>query len=130
MNEYYTLFLVGVFSDLGLNYLSRLEYSPEEITSLREYFDYEGIISAAVKAGITTLICGRVSNMIAPDSLFYKAVSGYSVGYVADWIIYKCNVFGEKLNEYYESAGVGFWGGAAIAFAVVSTEFIKSTNVN
>ena len=123
MKEYIAIFFVGFFSDLVLNYLSRQNDLPDEITSLRDYFEEEGAFSAAVKAGLTTLFCGRIAILISPaHTLFYKALSGFGVGYVADWVIYRCNTFGKRLEEYYETAGVGFWGGAAIAFAVFLSE--------
>ena len=129
MKSYIALFLVGFLSDFVLNYLSRQEYSPVGITSLLEYFEDEGDLLAAVKAGLTTLICGRISDIISPPGLYNKILTAFLVGYVADWVIYKCNTFGEKLNKYYQTLGAGVWGGAAIAFAVLATLFINELKI-
>jgi hypothetical protein len=40
-------------------------------------------------------------------------------GYVADVIIYKYHIFGNKLDSFYEIAGAGFWGAMALIFSIV-----------
>jgi hypothetical protein len=130
-------FLIGFVSDIGLNYLSRQTYSPEPVKALEVYFKrksagaepFSTLISAA-NAGLTIVVC-LVIVMFLSKILFgfyfplkFKQILPYIpltflVGYFADVLIYKTQLFGPSLNPYYEATGAGLWGALAFIFSVL-----------
>jgi len=121
-------FLIGFFSDIALN-LTNL------VPSLKPYFKNKTIIGSAIYAGLTILVAllitMAVSKMTFGFSIplqmnqFYKFIILTSIiGYLADWYIYKAKVFGQDLDQYYKSLGIGFWGSAAFVFSVFLSYFL------
>lgn len=139
---WFSTYVVGAAADVLLNDISRLSPSTSAIiAALRPYFDNKSVFFAANLAGVTTLACVLVSsyvanafllNMagdtaallsIAPSALMgdsasvvAHAVSAFVVGYAADIAIEKSNIM-PTLKQYYDAAGSGFWGAAAILLA-------------
>ena len=123
-------FIISAFSDICLNFLSRLEISPDSVRALKPYFNKQSILLSAMYAGltvlivliITMLISKLVFNFFYPTSLKQLGLFlllAAPLGYIADVVIYKFQVFGNSLNEYYKKAGVGFWGSAAFVFSII-----------
>ena len=131
-------FFIGFVSDIGLNYLSRQSYSPESIKALEFYFKRKTIktepartIISAINAGLTVLICLMVIMVISkllfgfafPTSLkqlYPNLPLTFLLGYLADVLIYKMELFGDTLNPYYKaSGGAGLWGALSIIFSVL-----------
>ena len=131
-------FFIGFISDLGLNYLSRQAYAPTSIKALEFYFKRKTIktepartLISAVNAGLTVLICLMVIMLISkflfgfafPRSLkeLYPYLPlTFLLGYLADVLIYKMQLFGDTLNPYYKaSGGAGLWGALSIIFSVL-----------
>jgi hypothetical protein len=124
-------FFVGFISDLVLNILSRIKYSPPSIRSLYKYFKYyDSAILPAIYAGLTVI------SVLIPVMVVSYFIFGFATpvnktqllllillsipfGYVADVIIYKYHIFGNKLDSFYEIAGAGFWGAMALIFSIV-----------
>ena len=114
-------FLVGVVSDIILNDLSKVSENPI-IKSLKPYFEKHSIIGAGFYAGLTVLITllpfifyGVPNNNV---ELVYALIPAFILGYIADIIIEKLELFGPSLNPYYKEAGAGFYGGFAVGFSV------------
>ena len=146
-------FFIGFISDLVLNYLSRQTYVPMTymampvgIKALKIYFKRKNIKSApwrvfisAFNAGLTiavalliTMVIYRFmpfgsSNKFFPDTLkkllIFLALA-FPVGYAADVLIYKMQLFGPTLNPYYDSVGAGLWGALAFIFAIIVSFFL------
>ena len=128
-------FFVAFFSDIILNDLSKRHFS-EIIRSLRPYFREHSILIAGLYAAITVLLCILVVSLILykllnvthPTNLkeiFYFAILSFCVGFIADILIDKLNIFGSTLKSYYLIAGAGKWGGLAIMFSVVLSYIIQ-----
>lgn len=123
-------FVVSAISDLVLNILSRQNISPKEITSLKSYFDLHSPITTAIYAGLTVVSVLIVNILLASilfkfsiptniSQLFIFILIAYPLGYFADIFIYKYSVFGNELDEYYETTGAGVWGAIAFVFAII-----------
>jgi len=123
-------FVVSAISDLVLNILSRQNISPKEITSLKSYFDLHSPITTAIYAGLTVVSVLIVNILLASilfkfsiptniSQLFIFILIAYPLGYFADIFIYKYSVFGNELDEYYETTGSGVWGAIAFLFAII-----------
>ena len=123
-------FVVSAISDLVLNILSRQYISPKEITSLKSYFDLHSPITTAIYAGLTVVSVLIVNILLASilfkfsiptniSQLFIFILIAYPLGYFADIFIYKYSVFGNELDEYYETTGAGVWGAIAFVFAII-----------
>jgi len=123
-------FIVSAISDLVLNILSRQNISPKEITSLKSYFDLHSPITTAIYAGLTVVSVLIVNILLASilfkfsiptniSQLFIFILIAYPLGYFADIFIYKYSVFGNELDEYYETTGAGVWGALAFVFAII-----------
>jgi hypothetical protein len=123
-------FIVSAISDLVLNILSRQNISPKEITSLKSYFDLHSPITTAIYAGLTVVSVLIVNILLASilfkfsiptniSQLFIFILIAYPLGYFADIFIYKYSVFGNELDEYYETTGAGVWGAIAFVFAII-----------
>lgn len=130
-------FLVSAFSDIGLNILSHLKFSPSAIRALKPYFDKQSVITSAIYAGLT-VVSVLVLTMLMSKLVFqFKYPKNIiqlllficlaaPLGYLADMLIYYFQIFGPSLNEYYKEAGVGFWGSAAFIFSIIfSYMFMK-----
>jgi hypothetical protein len=125
-------FVVSAISDLVLNILSRQNISPKEITSLKSYFDLHSPITTAIYAGLTVVSVLIVNILLANilfkfsiptniSQLFIFILIAYPLGYFADIFIYKYSVFGNELDEYYETTGAGVWGALAFVFAIIAS---------
>jgi len=123
-------FIISAFSDICLNFLSRLKVSPESIRSLKPYFNKQSTLVSAIYAGLTVLIVLIITMLISKLVFnFYYPITlnqlglfillAVPLGYIADVVIYYFQVFGDSLNEYYKKAGVGFWGSAAFVFSII-----------
>jgi hypothetical protein len=124
-------FLVGFMSDLVLNILSRIKYSPPSIRALYTYFNhYNSAIIPAIYAGLTVIsvlipvmitsyIMFGFATPITRKQLLLLILLSIPFGYFADVIIYKYHIFGNKLDPFYEIAGAGFWGAMSLIFAII-----------
>lgn len=123
-------FFVGFISDLVLNLLSRIKYSPPSIRSLYTYFNhYDSAILPAIYAGLTVIsvlipvmivsyIIFGFATPVDKTQLLLLILLSIPFGYVADVIIYKYHIFGNKLDPFYEIAGAGFWGAVSLIFSI------------
>ena len=132
--------LVAMFSDIILNDLSKKPASEihdsEIIHSINPYFKNKSIFVAGLYASITVvkiviecmLISYFLFGFLVPSNtkeLYYFLTIAFIVGYIADIIIEKMDIFGESLKPYYESAGAGMWGGLAISFSVIISYILQ-----
>jgi hypothetical protein len=123
-------FLVSAVADLFLNAVSRVNsvHMPQPIVALRTYFKhYNNAVLTAVYAGLTvvtillltmlvsTCIWGFATPLTLKQLLLFLSLA-VPLGYIADVLIYKYQIFGQTLNSYYKAAGAGFYG--ALAFTV------------
>ena len=118
--------LIGFTSDIVLNYLSN--YKILNLDTLKPYFKNKSTFKAALYAMITVLIIIVIImqtfklyyNKTLPENinetLVYLLLT-FVIGYIADIIIHKLNIF-PKLKLYYKVIGSGLWGGFAILFSV------------
>jgi hypothetical protein len=133
-------FFVGFISDLVLNILSRIKYSPPSIRALYTYFKhYDSAILPAIYAGltiisvlipvmITSYIIFGFATPVNTKQLLQLILLSIPFGYFADVIIYKYHIFGNTLDPFYEIAGAGFWGAMSLIFSIVlSWQIIKIT---
>ena len=128
-------FVVGFLSDIILNDLSRQPaselFKSKIIQSLKIYFKNKSIIHAAFNAGITVVIIliptillfTLYSNIFENKILFI--FSTFVMGFIADIIIDKLNIFGDTLKPFYKLAGSGLLGGLAIVFSVIISYLIQ-----
>ncbi len=130
-------FFIGFISDLFLNYLSRQSYAPNPIKALEIYFKRKSIkgelartIVSAFNAGLTIVLALIITMLLSKiclgfyhpmrlDQLYRFILLAFIVGYIADIIIYKMQLFGESLNPYYKETGAGLWGAIAFIFSVL-----------
>ena len=130
-------FFIGFVSDLVLNYLSRQAYVPKPVKALEVYFKRKTIATeplrtfiTAVYAGLTIVVCLLLAMFLSymvfgfafPTHFkqLYKFIPlVFLVGYAADVLIYKTQLFGDTLNPYYKVTGAGLWGALAIIFSVL-----------
>lgn len=128
-------FIIGFVSDIILNDLSRKPlayiFPSKIIRSLYPYFINKSIIQAGIYAGLTVLII--LIPLIYLFNIYFDIFENklnfilfsFGVGYIADIIIDKLNIFGKTLRPFYNIAGSGFWGGLAIAFSVSLSYIIQ-----
>jgi hypothetical protein len=130
-------FFIGFVSDIVLNYLSRQAYAPASIKALKVYFFRQTIknalvrdIVSAINAGLTIVVTLGVTMLLSrvalkfyhPQTLaqLYRFLAlAFPVGYLADILIYKTELFGPTLNPFYKIAGAGLWGALAFIFAIL-----------
>ena len=62
------------------------------------------------------------------ELLIFSALA-FLVGYAADIIIYKTQLFGSTLNPYYNIAGAGLWGAISVIFAIIITFFLNKMTI-
>lgn len=144
-------FFIGFLADLVLNYLSRQTYAPATVKALEIYFERKEIKSASwraiisgVNAGLTIvgvlLIVMGLFKLISststsasstsiwhpttPKQLLYFILLAFPIGWAADVIIYKTQLFGPSLNPYYKIAGAGLWGALAFIFSILVSYFL------
>ena len=126
-------FIIGFVSDIILNHLSNYDFL--NLNTLKPYFDNKSIIEEAIYAGITVYIIVLIIVLIF--KLIYKRylpenkneyivflLITFILGFIGDYIIYWIDIF-PKLKLYYETVGVGLWGGLAILFSVIVSLLIK-----
>lgn len=123
-------FIVAFISDLVLNILSRIKYSPPSIRALYTYFKhYDSAILTAIYAGLTVIsvlipvmitsyIIFGFATPISKKQLLTLVLLSIPFGYFADVIIYKHHIFGNNLDPFYEIAGAGFWGAMSLIFSI------------
>jgi len=130
-------FFIGFFSDIILNYLSHQTFSPDSIRALNVYFMRKSIktrfirdIVSAIYAGLTIVVVLLLTMIISQKVFKFKhpknlnqllkfILIAFPIGYIADVIIYKIELFGPTLNPFYKIAGAGFWGAAAFIFSII-----------
>ena len=123
---------IGFFSDMVLNGLSN--YKLMNLNTLRPYFNHHSIVGAAGLASITTMVV--VYTICFVYKLFYDKylpetkkeqfifiILTFIIGYIADVLIHRLNIF-PKLKLYYKVVGGGLWGGLAITFSVILSYLI------
>ena len=98
-------FIVSAFSDIILNLLSHIDFSPSAIKALRPYFDKQSFLISALYAGLTVISVLLITMMLSkalydfynPKSfvelLLFLALA-VPLGYIADVLIYKFQIFG------------------------------------
>ena len=59
-----------------------------------------------------------------PKQLLYFLLLAFPIGWAADVIIYKTQLFGPSLNPYYKIAGAGLWGALAFIFSILVSYFL------
>lgn len=122
-------FCVAFISDVILRFLSTQNINPI-ITSLKPYFKNKSIMYAGFLAGLTIVSALLISlsvsylcfGFIIPSSyneMIYFLLISFILGYIIDYLIYKWQLFGESLNQYYKLAGAGFWGASAFLFSII-----------
>jgi hypothetical protein len=134
-------FFIGFFSDLMLNYLARQSFAPATIQALQVYFkSNNNAIATAAYAGLTIVAVLLVTMGLAqllfnfahprtvPELLKFLLLA-FPLGYLADIIIYKTELFGPSLNPYYKLAGAGFWGAAAFLFSIFLSFIILKKSI-
>ena len=126
-------FCVSFASDIVLNDLST---HFNIIKTLQPYFKNESILKCALDAGITVSV-GIIITMffsyflfgfLSPNTfvqLIYFCIIAFLIGYMLDILIYKFNVFGNRLNAYYKAFGAGLWGAIAFLFSIIISYFIQ-----
>ena len=126
-------FLVSFMSDIILNDLST-NYGI--VSSLKPYFYKQPIIKTACVAGITIVLAliltMAASNLLLGFSvpsnyrnLLYFSLLAFALGFIIDILIYKMNIFGNRLTLYYKEEGAGFWGATAFIFSIIISYFIQ-----
>jgi len=136
MNTFFFLFInfvVAFVSDIILNDLSSRS---KAFYSLRPYFYKQSIVKCGIAAGIT-IVVALLPTMFAfylatgtfvPDNsttLLQFSLLAFILGAALDILIYKMNIFGNRLDDFYKEYGAGFLGGAAFVFSVVISYFIQ-----
>jgi len=122
-------FCVAFISDVILRFLSTQNINPI-ITSLKPYFKNKSIMYAGFLAGLTIVSALLISlsvsylcfGFLIPSSyneMIYFLLISFILGYIIDYLIYKWQLFGKSLNQYYQLAGAGFWGALAFLFSVI-----------
>ena len=140
-------FIIGFLADLVLNYLSRQTYAPATVKALEIYFERKEIKSASWRAiisgvnagltivGVLLIVMGVYKLTLAsassttwhpttPKQLLYFLLLAFPIGWAADVIIYKTQLFGPSLNPYYKIAGAGLWGALAFIFSILVSYFL------
>ena len=122
-------FCVAFISDVILRFLSTQNINPI-ITSLKPYFENKSIMYAGFLAGLTIVsallislsVCYLYFGFLIPSNyneMIYFLLISFILGYIIDYLIYKWQLFGKSLNQYYQLAGAGFWGSLAFLFSII-----------
>ena len=122
-------FSVAFISDVILRFLSTQNINPI-ITSLKPYFKNKSIMYAGFLAGLTIVsallislsVCYLYFGFLIPSNyneMIYFLLISFILGYIIDYLIYKWQLFGKSLNQYYQLAGAGFWGSLAFLFSII-----------
>jgi len=120
-------------SDVILNDLSSRS---QAFYSLRPYFYKQSIVKCGVVAGITIVLAllptmftfYLATGTFVPHNsttLLQFSLLAFMLGAILDILIYKMNIFGNRLDDFYKEYGAGFLGGAAFVFSVVISYFIQ-----
>uniref|UniRef100_A0A6C0HRB0 Uncharacterized protein n=1 Tax=viral metagenome TaxID=1070528 RepID=A0A6C0HRB0_9ZZZZ len=126
-------FIVSFISDIVLNDLST---HFNIIKSLQPYFYKQSILISAFLAGMTVVIALVINIFFSyflfgftiPNNfteLLYFSSLAFVVGFIIDGLIYKLKIFDNRLNSYYKTVGVGFWGAMAFVFSIIISYFIQ-----
>jgi hypothetical protein len=62
-----------------------------------------------------------------PDNyleLLQFLILAFLIGFIVDYLIYKFQIFGDSLNDYYNLTTPGVWGGIAFIFSIIVSYFI------
>ena len=129
-------FIVGTISDIILNDLSRSNINNKIIKSLEPYFLTKSIIEAGIYAGITVVaviipvmyVTKYLFNYKVPTTnkqILYTVIVSFILGFIADILIDKLQIFGSLLDNYYNIAGAGLWGGIAISFSALISYMVQ-----
>jgi len=127
-------FIVAFISDIILNDLST---NYNIVSSLKPYFKNESILVSAFNAGltiefgllVTIFIYFILFHKLLPKNgltLIYFCIIAFAVGYITDYLIYRCHIFGNRLEVYYKELGYGFWGATAFLFSILLSFFIQT----
>lgn len=114
-------FCVGFISDIFLNDLSRIP-NLKYFNSLYPYFNNNHITIAAIYAGLTTSFCIYLAYLLNLYTKLNYYISAFFVGLIIDIIIEKYKIF-NNLENYYNIVGSGVWGGMAILFSAIISNF-------
>lgn len=135
---YIIIFIISFLSDNTLNFLAhnpKYALDSEIIKSLLPYFEYHNFIIAGILAGLTVIICYFITSLISNKlfnitiptnniELLIIIIIGFIVSYICDILIDYTFIFGKPLDPYYRTAGAGFWGGAAVVFAIICSYIV------
>lgn len=124
-------FIVAALADVTLNAWSHLRNAPASVRSLQPYFAVHSPLTAALYAGLTVVavllivmlvskpVLGFTVPMLYPAMLFKYLVLAFVIGFAADVLIDKLELFGTSLRPYYRIAGAGLWGGLALVISIL-----------
>ena len=132
-------FFLAFASDLMLNCLSA-NYGI--VGSLKPYFEKNSVIGAATSAGLTILVALFLNMLLSymifgfviprnNKELLYFCILAFIIGYLLDFCIYKFKIFGNSLELFYKTAGVGLWGALSFLFTIIISFYVlKIINLN
>jgi len=125
-------FIVSFMSDVFLNDVANKQLFKTRsaiLLSLQSYFKEKSIIISGSAAGLTVVLCLVVTTLLSklifnyylPNNL-HRLLSfnilAFIIGYIADILIDRFDIFGRSLHKYYQIAGAGFWGAVAFVFSI------------
>ena len=85
--------------------------------------------STSTSASSTSARSTSTWHPTTPKQLLYFLLLAFPVGWAADVIIYKTQLFGPSLNPYYKIAGAGLWGALAFIFSILVSYFLLKWTV-
>ena len=77
------------------------------------------IVSALLISLSVSYLCFGFIIPLSYNEMIYFLLISFILGYIIDYLIYKWQLFGESLNQYYQLAGAGFWGASAFLFSII-----------
>ena len=80
--------------------------------------------SASSTSASSTSASSTTWHPTTPKQLLYFLLLAFPIGWAADVIIYKTQLFGPSLNPYYKIAGAGLWGALAFIFSILVSYFL------
>ena len=131
------IFIVSFICDIILNILAHTKYVYSKLSiikSLQSYFDKYNFIVSGINAGLTVVVATIITILISKITFNFVIPRTYNtlikflsiafiVGYLVDFVIYKCSIFGTSLDEYYVKTGTraGILGGFSFLIAIIIT---------
>ena len=120
--------LLNILATQNIKFLQKYSIY-KSIQTLKPYFQNKSMFIAAFYALLTVIIIigilmktfQIVYNKYLPESFneyLIFLIFTFIIGYIADIIIYKINIF-PRLQKYYRVVGKGLWGSIAILFSVI-----------